>query len=348
MRVPSGERSSTSQTQTPTSLRSAMVKIQTELQVVDKAKGKDSRPRRTPFGVVRLPASSSSPVPPHRPALQTISPGNLPPMQKEKDAIPSQQNRNEEQEKEEGLALAQRKHTDASMTWGGGLGTRGIPPLRQRTGDGGRMAITADGSVVVVTRMGESPRQQMATFVIDATGSILTDCRSTTPKVHRVSEGLDPFLEHIYERACRWLDRVRARTIVAAFTLPPDEKETKDEALPTAACLVRANRDFAITWQGTHGILQGSIEVDVRRTTGMISMTTLLQSFPTPDGCGKTQSTAKRYALPIASTRDGSWTCSSLQDDADDEVSKREKLAARKALACARAVDDVFAGLPWM
>lgn len=348
MNVLSGERSSTTQTQTPMSLRSAMVKIQTELNVVDKAKEKDGRPRRTPFGVVRLPASSSSPVPPQRPALRTISPGNQPAMEKGRDAIPSQRDRSEEQEKEAELALTQRKRADASTTWGGGLGTRGIPPLRQRTGDGGRTAITPDGSVVVVTRMGEPPRQQMTTFVIDATGSILTDCRSTTPKVHRVSGGLDPFLENIYKGACRWLDRVRARTIVAAFTLPPDEKETKDEALPTAACLVRANRDFAVSWQGTHGVLQGSIEVDVRRTTGMISMTTLLQSFPTPDDCGKTQSTAKRYALPIASTRDGSWTCSSLQDDADDEVSKREKLAARKALACARAVDGVFAGLPWM
>lgn len=351
------EKSSVHDSHTSTSLRSAMEKFEWELSLRD-GRNADGRLRKTPFGLIKQPLPF--PTPRSRPMSYRVrmmtQPAQMERNESSRQQVSKQDNTRLESIKDTAKSGPRKEGCSATKdSWGGGFGSRGISPLRQRREDGGRMTIDTDGNVIITKPADRlNVDQRNDTFVIDQRGQFLTDCRGMVPKVHKISEGLDGSLDDIYKEAQHWLDRVRARSVVAAFSLAPTNTalEGKDRpSLPAGKCLIRADSDYIVLWRGKFGAHEGYIEVDVRRKAGTMVLITFYRTSAKSKGAtevdSEKQSFEKRYELPITCTSSRVWPCSVLQDDEDGEISQREKLAARTALDCTKTVDDIFGSLPW-
>lgn len=228
------------------------------------------------------------------------------------------------------------------LTWGSGLGTRGLVSVRQRI-KGGKIELTRDGSVMLSIAN--------SCIVIAPDGSRV-DVLNTPP------DGSLPIGE-MYNCAAKWLERRRRKSTLAGFLLSPLRENGSSAVDHIAYCSVKGNGPlpdyevrFAAVEMGQKGcerqIGEWNVEVQVlvQRAKGTVVVHARVQG-----GAQKGEASWKECAVPIKRvaldqerTR---WVSAGTSQSSlvIADLSRREVTALERSLDASQAVDTVFATL---
>ena len=227
------------------------------------------------------------------------------------------------------------------LTWGSGLGTRGLVSVRQRI-KGGKIELTRDGSVML---------------------SSANSCIVIAPDGSRVDVLYTPpdgslAIGEMYNVAAKWLERRRRKSTLAGFLLSPLRENGSSAVDHIAYCSVKGNGplpDYEVrfaaveTGKGCERQVDEwnvEVQVHVQRAKGTVVVHARVQG-----GAQKGEASWKECAIPIkrvagdrARTR---WVSagSSQSSLVIADLSKREITALERSLDAAQAVDTVFATL---